>query len=149
MSDLLLAEDAPDVGDFLACWLAPLLRAGVKRTQSDPWPFALIQRISGADQPEPGLDDPVVQLDVLHKLAAPAATAAGQLEVEANVWASKVHRRMLLLGLTYPDVTVSSGQTVGIDYLTVLIKPHRQPFGDETVARFVARYRLGLSYVAA
>jgi len=149
MSAPLAAEDAPDVEDFMACWLAPLLRAGVKRTQSDPWPFALVQRVSGADQPEAGLDDPVVQIDILHKLAAPASPASGQLEAEAKVWAGKVHRRMLLLGLTYPDVTVSSGQIVGIDYLTVLIKPRREPFGDDNVARYVARYAAGLSYVAA
>lgn len=56
---------------------------------------------------------------------------------------------MTLLGLTYPDVTLSDGTVAGIDYLTVLIRPHREPFGDETVVRYVARYKLGLSYVAA
>jgi len=145
----LLDEDAPDAEDFVACWLAPLLRAGVRREHSDAWPFALVQRISGTDDPVPGLDDPVIQVDILHKLATPATTITGQLEAAAKVWANKVHRRMTLLATTYPDVTASSGDVVGIDYLTVLMRPHRQPFGDDSVCRYVARYRLGLSYVAA
>lgn len=145
----LLDEDAVDAEDFVCCWLQPLIRAGVKRELSDPWPFVLVQRVSGADDPDTGLDDPVIQLDILHKLASPASTASGQLEAAAKTFANNVHRRMTLLATTYPDVTVSSGEVAGIDFLTVLIRPHRQPFGDETVARFVARYRLGLSYVAA
>lgn len=148
MSAPLHSEDSVDAEDFVCCWLQPLTRAGVKRELADPWPFVLVQRVSGADDPEAGLDDPVIQLDIMHKLTTPASTAAGQLESVAKTWANKVHRRMTLL-TTYPDVTVSTGGVAGVDYLQVLIRPHRQPFGDELVARYVARYRLGLSYVAA
>jgi hypothetical protein len=143
MTDL-ADEDAPDAEDFVSCWLQPLLRAGVERRTSDAWPFALVQRVSGLDTPETGLDDPVIQIDVLHKVV----TGSDPVSVVGKRWANEVHRRITLLGLTYPDVTMSDGSTAGIDYLTVLIRPHRQPFGDETVARFVARYKLGLSYVA-
>lgn len=148
MSAPLSPEDAVDAEDFVCCWLQPLIRAAVKRELGEAWPFVLVQRVSGSDVPEVGLDDPVIQLDVMHKLASPATTAAGQLEVVAKQWANKVHRRMTLL-TTYPDVTVTGGAVAGVDYLKVLIRPHRQPFGDELVARYVARYQLGLSYVAA
>jgi hypothetical protein len=144
MSAPLFGEDAPDAEDFVVSWLQPLLRSGVERRQSDPWPFALVQRISGLDNPEAGLDDPVVQVDILHKVKSGTVPVA----VAGKQWANDVHRRMTLLGLTYPDVTLSDGSVAGIDYLTVLIRPHREPFGDETVARYVARYKLGLSYVA-
>jgi len=139
LSAPLLGEDAPDVEDFVVCWLQPLLRAATARRQDDPWPFALVQRVSGSDIPELGFDNPVIQLDVLHR-----TRNAG----EAKQWANKVHQRMTLLAVTYPDVTISDGSTVGIDGLTVLIKPTREPFGDESVVRYVARYKLGLSYVA-
>ena len=68
MSAPLADWDAPDAEDFVACWLQPLLRAGVSRRASDPWPFALVQRIDGFDVPETGLDDPVIQVDILHKV---------------------------------------------------------------------------------
>ena len=138
MSAPLASEDAPDAEDFVSCWLQPLLRAGVEREKSDGYPFAVVQRVSGLDIPESGLDDPVVQLDILHK------GAVGVAKKHAN----DVHRRMTLLGLTYPDVTMSDGSVAGIDYLRVLIRPHRETFGDDTVVRYVARYKLGLSYVA-
>lgn len=139
MSAPLFGEDAPDAEDFVVSWLQPLVRAAIERQQGDPWPFVLVQRVSGLDIPETGLDDPVVQLDILHK---------GSI-TQAKQWANNVHRRMTLLGLTYPDVTLSDGSVAGIDGLTVLIRPRREPFGDDTVARYVARYKLGLSYVAA
>lgn len=144
MSAPLASEDAPDAEDFVSCWLQPLLRAGVARKLNDPWPFALVQRIDGVDVPETGLDDPVLQVDILHK----STSGSVPVEVAGKRWANDVHRRMTLLGLTYPDVTMSDGSTAGIDYLKVLLKPRREKFGDGTVARYVARYKLGLSYVA-
>lgn len=138
MTAPIYGDDAPDVEDFVACWLQPLVRAATERKLSDPWPFVLVQRISGSDDPETGLDDPVVQLDILHK-----TNNAG----EAKLWANNVHRRMTLLS-TYPAVVVSDGSTVELDGLTVLIRPKREPFGDETVVRFMARYKLGLTYAA-
>ncbi|MGU3650689.1 hypothetical protein [Mycolicibacterium sp. A43C] len=141
---LLLDEDAPDVEDFVSCWLQPLLRAGIERKKDDPWPFALVQRIDGSDSPESGLDDPVVQIDVLYRAVGPDVDAAA-----GKIWANKVHRRMTKLGVEYPDVTLSDGSVSGLDYLRVLRRMKREPFGDDMVVRYVARYALGLSYVAA
>ena len=144
MSAPLAEHDAPDAEDFVVCWLQPLLRSGVERKTSDPWPFALVQRLPSHDVPETGLDDPVIQVDILHKVTSGSTPVA----IAGKRWANEVHRRMILLGLTYPDVTLSDGSITGPDYLKVLVRPHRQPFGDDAVARFVARYKLGLSYVA-
>ncbi len=145
MSAPLFGEDAPDVEDFAVCWLQPSIRAGVERQHGDEWPFVLVQRVSGLDIPESGFDDPVLQLDILHKYSAPNTVP---LIAAAKGIANDVHRRMTLLGLTYPDVTMSDGSIAGIDYMRVLMKPRREPFGDDMVVRFVARYKLGLSYVA-
>lgn len=130
---------SPDAEDFVVSWLKSVIRSGVERRQGDEWPFALVQRVSGFDIPELGFDDPVIQVDLLHKGSVGSA----------KTWALDVHEHMIELGLTYPNVTLSDSTVAAPDYLKVLISPHRQPFGDETVVRYVARYKLGLSYVAA
>lgn len=150
MSVPLLDEDAPSAVDFVCCWLQPLLRAGIEREQDDPWPFALVQSISPVDIPEEGLYDTTIQIDVLHKVTTPGPLAADRLVAAGMIWAGKVHRRMTLLGTTYPEVTLSNGTSAGLDYLRVLMRPEKPvPSGDDSIVRIPGRYKLGLAYVAA
>jgi hypothetical protein len=66
----------------------------------------------------------------------------------AKLTARRVHRRMTLLARQSPTVTLSDGSLANTDYVTPLLKPRRMEYPNERVVRYVARYQLGLSYVA-
>lgn len=136
MTAELLDEGAPDIEDFVVCWLQPLIRAAVERDSDDDPPFCMVARIDGADDADCGTDDPVVQLDVFDVDATAAAASARD-----------VHRRMMLLARTDDHVTMSDDSVADCDFIDNLIKPFRMPYGNDKVVRYVARYTLGTSYV--
>lgn len=138
MSVELLDEEAPDVEDFVICWLAPLLRTAHIRETADEFPFAAVQRVAGGDDPNECLDEPVVQVDIL---------AEGVQAV--SLIARQVDRRMKLLARRQPDVTMSDGRIANADYFDTLQKPISMSYGNELIQRRVARYQLGLSYAPA
>jgi hypothetical protein len=129
-------RSAPDAEDFFACLLAPVIRAAVEHTTSDGWPFALITRVAGADDPDAETDDPVVQVDIL-----------GEGVLAASDAANTVHRRILWAARACADVTMLDGTVVNPDFITVMMKPVRMSYPDERIVRYVARYAPGLSYV--
>lgn len=129
-------QDAPDEEDFVACWMQPVMRTAVERDLDEELPFCEVTRIDGADDPESGTDDPVIQLDFYARGAA-AAKAASKLG----------HRRMLFLFRNSPTVTLSDGSLADIDFGVTLIKPFRMPFEYDLIVRYTARYMLGTSYV--
>ena len=135
MSVELWAEDAPDVVDFVCCHLQELLPASDERDVDAPLPSCVVSRISGADDPEAGTDDPVVQLDI-YEAKGPTA---GQVSID-------VHRRMLLLRNSV-DVTMSDQSIANNDTFETLLKPFRMAFEHDQIVRYVARYQLGLSFV--
>lgn len=137
MSAPLYGYDAPDVEDFTVAWMAPLMRAAVERDSDDVTPFCLVARISGDDDPQAGVDDPVVQLDFFAVGAAAAKRAANE-----------GHRRMMLLARESGDVTMSDASTANCDFIETLIKPFRMAYEHDQIVRYTARYRVGLSYVA-
>lgn len=139
----LLDEDAPDVEDFVACWLAPLLRTATERRTDDELPFCQVARISGADDEHAGVDEPVVQLDIFDH--ARNGLAAVQ---NAKLTARDVHRRMMLLARENTTVILSTGQPANADHVRTALKPFRMAYANDQVVRYVARYELGLSYVA-
>ena len=139
----LLDEDAPDVEDFLCCWLAPLLRTATERRTDDDLPFCQVARISGADDEHTGVDEPVIQLDIFDR--ARNGLAAVQ---NAKLTARDVHRRMMLLARENATVALSTGQLVNADHIGTVIKPFRMAYDNDQVVRYVARYQVGLSYVA-
>ncbi len=136
MADL-YDQDAPDVEDFIQSWMQPVMRSSVERKSDDPLPFCLVARISGADDPDCGTDDPVVQLDFFGKGPQAAAKAARD-----------GHRRMTLLARRSDDVTLSDGSIANADFVETILKPFRMEYADSKIVRYVARYRVGLSYVA-
>lgn len=132
----LLSETAPDAEDFVVQWLLPLYPAATERTTGDALPFCVVARISGPDDPDEGLDQPVVQVDTFGVGAAAASLAA-----------KDVHRRMLYLAKHSADVTMSDSSLANADWVETLLKPFRMPYQDDQIVRYVARYQLGLSYV--
>jgi len=139
----LLDSDSPDVEDFAVSWLAPLLRTSVERKTDDTMPFCVVARISGADDPDLGTDEPVVQLDIFDH--ARNGLLAAQ---NAAKTARDVHRRMTLLARELTNVTLSDGSVANADYVTTVLRPFRMAYANDQVVRYVARYQLGLSYVA-
>ncbi|AAN12571.1 head-tail adaptor [Mycobacterium phage Che9c] len=130
-------QDAPDEEDFVVCWMQPVMRTAVERDIDAELPFCEVTRIDGADDPEAGTDNPVIQLD-FYALGAEAAKAA----------AKQGHRRMLFLFRNFPTVTLSDGTLADLDFGETLIKPFRMAFEHDQIVRYTARYQLGTSYVA-
>ena len=133
----LLGEDAPDVEDFVAAWLQPVIRAAVERDSDDVLPFCVVARVAGGDDPDCGFDESVVQLDVFG--AGPLAASAA---------AMTVHRRMMLLARELTTVIVTGGVSVSPNRVTTQMKPFRSPYEHDQVVRYTARYGVGLAYVA-
>lgn len=144
MTVYVLDQDAPDVEDFLCCWLAPLVRTATERRSDDPLPFCVVTRISGADDVDSSTDEPVVQIDIFD-------TARNNLQAvqNAKTTANLVARRMNYLARHLDtNVLLSNGAAANADVVTTVIKPFRMAYTDERIVRYVARYQLGLSYVA-
>lgn len=134
---------APDAEDFVVCWLQPLMRAGTERKPGDVLPFALVQYISGDDCADEGTEDGVIQIDFFDK-ARNGFVAAQNAKTAARLG----HRRMLYLGKHLPDVVISDGTVANADYAYTVMTPKRMEYPDESIVRYVARYAVGLSYVA-
>lgn len=135
MTDL-YDQDAPDDEDLVTCWLQPVMRTAVEHDLGGELPFCEVTRIDGADDPDCGTDDPVIQLD-FYAEGAKAAKDASKLG----------HRRMLYLIHNCPIVTLSDGVAVSVDFGEPLIKAFRMPFEHDRIVRYTARYKLGTSYV--
>lgn len=140
----MLDEDAPDVEDFLCSWLAPLVRTATERRSDDPMPFCVVARISGTDDIDSGTDEPVVQVDIFD-----GAHDGLQAVQNAKTMANNVQRRMNYLARHLDsNVLLSDGKTANAEVVTTVLKPFRMPYQDERIVRYVARYQVGLSYVA-
>jgi hypothetical protein len=138
MTAELAGRAAPDVEELVVAWLAPVVRSAVERRPGDPLPFCVVQRVAGGDDPDRGHDEPIVQLDYLAE-GVEAASAGANL----------VHRRMTYWARTLAAVAMHDGCLVNPDYLDTLFSAERMPYAHDRIVRYVARYQVGLSYVAA
>lgn len=130
-------EDAPDAEDFAVSAMASVMRTSVERFTGSEWPFCVVQRVAGEDNPEQGIDYPVIQLDFY----APGKQAA-------KTAANEGHRRMMYLARNLVDITMSDGSIANADYVKTFQKAVALPYKDDLIVRYSARYELGLSYVA-
>lgn len=142
-TDDLLTEEPPDEEDFVISWLQPLLQSATEHKADDPFPFAIVEYITGTDSVDEGTTDGVIQVDVLD-----IARGGMLAEQAAKITARQVHRRMMFLARHIPDVTMSDGTVANCDYLSTTERFNRKPYLNEKVVRLTARYALGLSYVA-
>ena len=140
---LLADSAAPDAEDFVVCWLQPQIRAAVERRTDDPFPFAIVQLITGDDCVDSGTEDDIVQVDFLD-CARDGLTAVQA----AKSTAFDGHRRMLYLAKHIPNVLLSDARWANCDYLKTLQVPKRMDYLNERVVRYTALYALGLSFVA-
>ena len=134
-------RESPDDEDFVVCWMQPQLRSATERDSDDEFPFCVVAHIDGADDPDCGDADGVVQLDFYDK-ARDGMTAVQAAKMTARAG----HRRMRLLRES-PDVVLSDGSTANVDYFTVVLQPFRNSYSNPDVIRYTARYALGFSDV--
>mgnify|MGYP003531487768 FL=1 len=128
--------DSPDSEDFVVSWLQVQARASTERDTDDELPFAVVTRIAGVDDPDGGSSEDSVQVEWFDRGASAASFTA-----------RRGHRRMMLLAREQTDVTLSDDTVASIDYLKTTMRPTRMPYADEQIIRYVARYRIGLSFV--
>lgn len=135
----LYALDAPNAVEFIIAWLRPLGDpCNATRMEGDPLPYRMVTRVAGEDDHDKFSDDAVVSV---HTFAAtfPAASDAADM----------THRRiMVLIDDPNNDVTLIDNTIANAEYVETLQKPIHVDYEDPDVIRFVARYRLGLHFVA-
>jgi hypothetical protein len=132
----LYAFAPPDVEELVVAWLAPLGPVSVERPAGAPLPFRMVNRVAGANA-DLISDDPVVSV---HTFAA-TRTAA---KTEARI----THRRMMVLANNPMINIVMPSGTGNVEYLETFESPYWVDYLDKTISRYVARYRLGLKFVA-
>lgn len=130
-------EDAPDAEDFAINAMKSVMRSSAEKFTGSEWPFCIVQRVAGEDNPEQGIDYPVIQMD-FYAIGVQAAKIA----------ANEGHRRMMYLARNLVDINMSDGSVANADYVKTFMKPIRLPYQHDEIVRYTARYELGLSYVA-
>ncbi len=136
----LLDFAAEDAEELIVAWMAPLRSAASARQVGDPLPFTLITHVTGTENEDLGLADPVVSVHTLCDKALGWAAAKDE--------AKTTHRRMLELSRHDPVITLN-GRYASVDYVQVFQSPIWVPFENAQILRKVGRYKLGLSYVPA
>lgn len=137
----LLEWGAKDIEVLLVAWLSPLCRTASARVAGDPLPFILVTHISGSEDVDLGLADPVVSVHTLCDKTLGYDAAMIQAE--------KTAARMRELGRHQDAIELSDLSWANVDYCHVFESPVWVPFDDVRILRKVGRYKIGLSYVPA
>jgi hypothetical protein len=134
----LYAFAPPDVEELVIAWLTPLGTTSVERPAGAILPYRMVTRVAGANT-DLISDDPVVSV---HTFAA--------TRTQAKTEARNTHRRMMVLANNpMTDVVLAGGLKGNVEYLETVEGPCWQPYADnQTISRYIARYRLGLKFVA-
>lgn len=129
----LLDEGPADPEMVVVQWLSEApgtWRVANTRRAGDPLPMRVVETVAGTENVDESYADPVVSVHTLVRKSLG--------EDNASAESQKTHKRMLLLARFL--------EQFNIDYLQVFQYPRREPYGDDQIIRYVARYRLGQSY---
>jgi hypothetical protein len=119
---------APDIEELVITYLATQLdNVSVEMMTDPPFPFYLVNRITGGD-------------DMVTDYGTVSIHAFAGTRIEARDAARVMHNMMTNLSAKIP-ITVG-GQTVNVDYVLTLESPHWEDYGDNTIQRYCARYRI-------
>ena len=138
-SPTLLDECAEDAEELITAWMTAVRRSGSARQVGDPLPFTLINCITGTEDADLGIADPVVSVHTLCSKALGWGAAKDE--------AALTHRRMLELARYRDTITLNSARAAEVDYITVFQHPIWVTYEDTQILRKVGRYTIGLSYV--
>ena len=139
----LYAEAPEDIEDLVLAWLLPLAGSptglGLERPDGAPLPFRLVTGLHTVDDCNLFAAESLVSV---HTFAAKRTLAKRESRL--------THRRMLVLAHdAMGDVVMADGRLANVDYLEVAEAPHYEDYKTDTVKRYVARYVVGISFVAA
>jgi hypothetical protein len=124
---------APDLEELVCEYLSPLGNVSVELPPvGDPdnpisFPFYLVLRLTGGD-------------DMVTDYGTVSIQAFAGTRTAASDAARLMHNRMTNLTAKIP-ITVG-GQFVNVDYVETLESPHWEDYGDNTIQRYCARYRI-------
>jgi len=145
-----LYTDAPeDIEDLVLAWLLPLAGSpaglGLERPDGGPFPFRLVTGLHTVDDCNLFTAESLVSVHTFE--THPNPIRARTLAKRAS---RDTHQRMLLLAHdAMRDVVMADGRLANVDYLEVAERPHYEDYKTDTVKRYVGRYLVGLSFVAA
>lgn len=120
-----------DAETLVVGWLAQLYATANTRRPGDPLPFLLIEQVAGKEFVEESAADQVVQVRIM--------CDKRDGEDAARDVKDRVHRRMLLLA-RYLEVDGT------LDWMKVFESPRRQPYENDKVILYTARYQFGQTY---
>ncbi len=124
---------------MLAAWLAPVCRAGSAMRVGDSYPFILITKIGGTDDPLTNTAEPVMSLHTLcEKVLGYEA---------AEMAADTTHRAMTELVKNADPIMMPDGSLAICDYVKVVQAQIPVDYDEVAILRWVGRYALGLSYI--
>jgi hypothetical protein len=136
---LLNEEMADDAEEVIVAWLTPLRPSGNVRLPGDPLPFTLVTHITGSENEQEDLSEPVVSVHTLCDRLLGWSAAKDETR--------KTHQRMLRLARHCDDIPIT-GRVANIEWMDVVESPIWVEYGDDAILQKVGRYRLGLSFVA-
>ena len=135
MTDL-YDQYAPDAVTLFIAWLLPLGPIWAKRPASSAFPHGIVTRIAGSPDENLFCDEAVLSIHWI-----------GQTYEQARDASREGDRRIDLLSSNLEAVTLPDGSVISPDFVDTLQKPIHVEYGDTGLERFVARYRVALSYV--
>lgn len=132
-------QGPPNATDFVIAWLAPLSTAGAvgaKRPEGAVLPYRMVNRVTGTDD---GISVDVAVVSV-HTFAA----TDGEAKREAD---TTQQRMSLLVADPLNDVAMHDNSIANAAWVETVEYPHKQDYADPNIVRYVARYRLGLTFI--
>jgi hypothetical protein len=120
-----------DTEELVVAYLASLNpgSVGVEMPTVPVLPFVLVSRVAGGD--DRITDRGMVQIEVFDSSRDGANSLARQMHSMIQQWTAKV-------GVTL----ASAGRPVYIDRIETVQGPHWQPYQDENLKRYLARYEV-------
>ncbi len=128
---------------MLLSWLAPFGDVGPAFTEDDPQPFRAVSVLDVIPDDELFTETALVSVHTFCNARTPAERAQGRRDAAETDRRIMLLQRNPLLDITLPDASVAN-----LDWLNIITKSRLQDYGVDTIHRYVARVRLGLSYVA-
>lgn len=142
----LYGEAPEDVEDIVLAWLLPLTgdptpnpnALGADRPDGGALPFRMVTGLNTKPDPNLFYVESLVSVHTFDKTRTLAKRAAKDTQ-----------RRMdVLCDNPLSDIVMADARIANVEFCDCLERYHYEPYGVDTVRRYVARFNIGLSFVA-